>query len=282
MIRARSEAITLPRRPRTDRAPHGASTSDHCTDLCGPQPTGFYDIAGTQVSPGVVSVTLTGEKMAKGNVRTYNKQKARQASQVSKIHNALVVAGFDTVAKQAAVLGLSRSVAWAFLHHDKRAGPSNMLVKRILLSKIPWAVRAAIHQYIVDKGLGLYGHSDSALRDHRRSFAVISHSASPDALNEAELGDMNSLVVKRSVVIGEHKTSISLEEPFWAALKQIAHAQHITLSALIAQIDATREQSNLSSAIRVYVLRHPRMADKQMDVAKACLSTFGAERRPPS
>ena len=71
---------------------------------------------------------------------------------------------------------------------------------------------------------------------------------------------MKSSIVKRSVVIGGHKTSISLEEPFWTALKQIAHAQHVTRSALVTQIDGTREQSNLSSEIRVFVLRHPRLA----------------------
>jgi predicted DNA-binding ribbon-helix-helix protein len=63
---------------------------------------------------------------------------------------------------------------------------------------------------------------------------------------------MKSSVVKRSVVIGGHKTSISLEEPFWTDLKQIAHAQHVTLSALVTQIHDTREQSNLSSAIRLF------------------------------
>jgi predicted DNA-binding ribbon-helix-helix protein len=73
---------------------------------------------------------------------------------------------------------------------------------------------------------------------------------------------MKSYIVKRSVVIGGHKTSVSLEEPFWIALKQIAHAQHVTLSALVAQIDDTREQSNLSSAIRVFVLRHSRLAQR--------------------
>jgi len=217
--------------------------------------------------------------MAKRN-RAYKKQKARQASQVAKIHHALVAAGYDTVTKQAAVLAVSRSVAWAFLHQDKRAGPSNMLLKRILLSKIPWDVRAAIHQYIEDKGLGLYGHSYAALQYHRRSFVGLSQSTSAHALNEKELGDMNSLIAKRSVVIGGHKTSISLEEPFWAALKQIANAQHVTLSALVTQIDGKREQNNLSSEIRVFVLRHSRVEDKQMDAAKARLSTLGAERRP--
>ena len=211
--------------------------------------------------------------MAKSNVRAYKKQKARQASQISKIHHALVVAGFDTVAKQAAVLGLSRSVVWAFLHHDKRAGPSNMLLKRILLSKIPWGVRAAIHQYIEDKGLGLYGHSNSALRYHRRSFVRISHSASPD-------GDiMNSLVVRRSIAIHGHKTSVSLEDDFWTELKNIAHTQQTTLSELVTKIDQTRD-GNLSSAIRLFVLDHFRNEDKRMEVAKARLSTLGAEGRP--
>ena len=70
---------------------------------------------------------------------------------------------------------------------------------------------------------------------------------------------MRSSIVKRSVVIGGHKTSVSLEEPFWTDLKEIAHAQHVTLSVLVTQIDDTREQSNLSSEIRVFVLRHSRL-----------------------
>ena len=72
---------------------------------------------------------------------------------------------------------------------------------------------------------------------------------------------MKSSVVKRSVVIGGHKTSVSLEEPFWIDLKAIARAQHITLSAMIGQIDGTREQSNLSSAIRLFVLHHVRIPE---------------------
>jgi predicted DNA-binding ribbon-helix-helix protein len=76
---------------------------------------------------------------------------------------------------------------------------------------------------------------------------------------------MKSSIVKRSVVIGRHKTSVSLEEPFWTALKQIAHARHMSLSALVAEIDCTREQSNLSSAIRLFVLRHSRLAEWPSD-----------------
>ena len=93
---------------------------------------------------------------------------------------------------------------------------------------------------------------------------------------------MKSCIVKRSVVIGGHKTSVSLEEPFWTDLKQIAHAQHVTLSALVAQIDGTRdEQSNLSSAIRLFVLHHFR-EDKRTEVPKAHLSAVAAERTPAS
>ena len=67
---------------------------------------------------------------------------------------------------------------------------------------------------------------------------------------------MKSSIVKRSVVVGGHKTSASLEDAFWTDLKEIAHTRQATLSELIAGIDQTREQGNLSSAIRVFVLEH--------------------------
>ena len=67
---------------------------------------------------------------------------------------------------------------------------------------------------------------------------------------------MKSSVVKRSIVIDGHKTSVSLEDAFWSDLKDIAHAERATLSKLVAEIDATRQHSNLSSAIRLYVLEH--------------------------
>ena len=89
---------------------------------------------------------------------------------------------------------------------------------------------------------------------------------------------MRSSVVRRSVVIDGHKTSVSLEDLFWTD----AHAQQMTLSALVAKIDGAREQSNLSSAIRLFVLHHFRNENERMDVAKAHLSTVGAERRPAS
>ena len=65
---------------------------------------------------------------------------------------------------------------------------------------------------------------------------------------------MKSSIVKRSVVIDGHKTSVSLEDQFWSSLKEIAHAQEATLSKLVAKIDGTRQHGNLSSAIRLFVL----------------------------
>jgi len=65
---------------------------------------------------------------------------------------------------------------------------------------------------------------------------------------------MRSQVVKRSIVIAGHKTSVSLEDAFWDALKEIANERDNTLSDLVAEIDATRAQGNLSSAIRLFVL----------------------------
>ena len=93
---------------------------------------------------------------------------------------------------------------------------------------------------------------------------------------------MKSSVIKRSVVIDGHKTSVSLEDAFWTDLKKIAHAQQVTLSELVTKIDGTREQNNLSSAIRLFVLHHFRNEDKRVDVATAKLSTLGAERTPAS
>ena len=65
---------------------------------------------------------------------------------------------------------------------------------------------------------------------------------------------MISTVVKRSIVIGGHKTSVSLEDAFWSGLKEIAVSRRTTISDLIAAIDGRRQLGNLSSAIRLFVL----------------------------
>ena len=67
---------------------------------------------------------------------------------------------------------------------------------------------------------------------------------------------MKSPVVKRSIVIAGHKTSVSLEEAFWRGLKDIAVSRGLTLSDMVGAIDAERRHGNLSSAIRLFVLEH--------------------------
>jgi predicted DNA-binding ribbon-helix-helix protein len=69
---------------------------------------------------------------------------------------------------------------------------------------------------------------------------------------------MKSSVVKRSIVVAGHKTSVSLEDAFWRGLKEIASSRGLTLSELVAVIDSGRAQGNLSSAIRLFVLDHYR------------------------
>jgi predicted DNA-binding ribbon-helix-helix protein len=81
---------------------------------------------------------------------------------------------------------------------------------------------------------------------------------------------MESPVVKRSIVVAGHKTSISLEDAFWKGLKEIATGHDLTLSEMVTVIDSGRVQGNLSSAIRLFVL----------DYYRAQISA-GAERRTP-
>jgi predicted DNA-binding ribbon-helix-helix protein len=65
---------------------------------------------------------------------------------------------------------------------------------------------------------------------------------------------MRSLIIKRSISMDGRKTSITLEDAFWSSLKEIAQDQGATLSEVVAKIDQTRHQGNLSSAIRLFVL----------------------------
>jgi hypothetical protein len=99
--------------------------------------------------------------------------KTRQASKLAEIRAALIAGGFDTVAKQAAVLGLGRSTAWAFLNRDESTGATAKVFKRILSSpNLPVAVRRKIEEYVKEKSSGLYGHSErqsEAFRDKLRT-----------------------------------------------------------------------------------------------------------------
>ena len=67
---------------------------------------------------------------------------------------------------------------------------------------------------------------------------------------------MKSPIMKRTVVLAGHKTSVSLEDAFWRGLKDIAWSRRTTLSNLINSIDLDRERGDLSSALRLFVLNH--------------------------
>jgi len=76
-----------------------------------------------------------------------------------------------------------------------------------------------------------------------------------------------SAVIKRSIVIDGHKTSVSLENEFWDGLHEIAERDNATLSALVGQIDHDRTGCNLSSAIRVFVFSRLRVRKAGQDQA---------------
>jgi len=94
---------------------------------------------------------------------------------------------------------------------------------------------------------------------------------------------MSSPVVKRSIVIAGHKTSVSLEDAFWQGLKEIAVQRQMTLSDLVASIDTDRRHGNLSSAIRLFVLDHyralggsaPKASDQPHEGAPSSVSLAG-------
>ena len=69
---------------------------------------------------------------------------------------------------------------------------------------------------------------------------------------------MQTEILKRSIVIAHHKTSVSLEDNFWNGLKEIADARDQSISGLVTTIKMAHEQSNLSSAIRLFVLAYYR------------------------
>jgi predicted DNA-binding ribbon-helix-helix protein len=88
---------------------------------------------------------------------------------------------------------------------------------------------------------------------------------------------MKSPIVKRSISVADHLTSVSLESDFWNALKEIAGDRHVTLSELIFSIKAQRQTGNLSSALRVFVLEYYR--DKAAENLNNAL--LGEQSVPP-
>jgi len=75
---------------------------------------------------------------------------------------------------------------------------------------------------------------------------------------------LSAQVQKRSITLAGHKTSLSLEEAFWVALKEEAERRKLSLNALVEEIDRTR-QGNLSSAVRVHLLRQARRRNGDPD-----------------
>jgi predicted DNA-binding ribbon-helix-helix protein len=73
--------------------------------------------------------------------------------------------------------------------------------------------------------------------------------------------------VKRSFSIGGHRTSISLEPPFWSALKEVAARERLPLAKLVGAIDKNRGDSGLSSAVRIWLLKYFQARDKNRPVA---------------
>ncbi|MBI5910661.1 MAG: ribbon-helix-helix domain-containing protein [Betaproteobacteria bacterium] len=91
---------------------------------------------------------------------------------------------------------------------------------------------------------------------------------------------MKSPVVKRSIVIAGHKTSVSLEDAFWKGLKEIATGREMTLSDLVASIDTDRRHGNLSSAIRLFVLDYYRAQLGEARGAQGVSREAGARSAP--
>jgi hypothetical protein len=106
--------------------------------------------------------------------RKARRAKGRQASKLEEIREALIAAGCDTTAKQAAVLGVGRSTAWALLNLDKRAGPTAIVIKRIPSSpNLPPVARRKFEEYIEEKVGGLYGHSEQRKQAFRETFRTL-------------------------------------------------------------------------------------------------------------
>ena len=83
---------------------------------------------------------------------------------------------------------------------------------------------------------------------------------------------MKSSICKRSIVIDGYKTSVSLEDAFWQALREIARKRNETLSSLVGSIDAARQHGNLSSAIRLFVLGVYRNSPDPQSAAQASIA----------
>jgi len=151
-------------------------------EICAPVKSVIRTSAVTAITflPGAKRLAAGTKHMRRNRTRSVSRRsriefqlepKDRQALKLAEIREALVSAGYNTTAKQAAVLGVGRSTAWVLLNRDKRAGPSAKVIKRVLLSsQVPKKVRRKIEQYVEEKVRGLYGHCESATRSFGHQF----------------------------------------------------------------------------------------------------------------
>ena len=91
---------------------------------------------------------------------------------------------------------------------------------------------------------------------HDESCADKVTTAPVDCRTETDEVPLKSRVIKRSIVIGGHRTSVSLEDAFWDGLKEIARGREAHVSDIVCAIDGERQYCNLSSAIRLFVFSH--------------------------
>ncbi|MGB8640379.1 MAG: ribbon-helix-helix domain-containing protein [Pseudolabrys sp.] len=112
---------------------------------------------------------------------------------------------------------------------------------------------------------------------------IMHHAAAVESAGRVHppQGRKNSSVIKRSVIRNGHKSSISLEDQFWDALREIANHEHMAISALVATIDHGRTTNNLSSAIRVFVLDHFRRNNHIRNKSEPSGSVVAASKKRP-
>jgi predicted DNA-binding ribbon-helix-helix protein len=103
---------------------------------------------------------------------------------------------------------------------------------------------------------GQCGPKERSRANRLRSFYARPPGTSGEAAEEAmsPTTSLKSQNLRRTITINGHKTTISLEEAFWTSLKEIAATKNLRPSILVEAISGKSETSNLSSAIRLYVL----------------------------
>ena len=111
------------------------------------------------------------------------------------------------------------------------------------------------HEAVAAENRAIFGRSKAEKRliESERALAeAISTAAGLRAQMPTDAA--SARVIKRSLVIAGHRTSISIEDAFWRRLRRIATKRGLSLNGLAATVDASRGDANLSSAIRVFVL----------------------------